>query len=413
MGSALPADCCSDISHKGEEPMIEAFFMGPCSIRSCTAVAASLSKDEAIAICSPPAGGLAAWSLGPGGSRRLWCPQPDNLIGEDICCLSLPAPCEEELGAGWPLGGEQLRGLGRAARLCCAGTTSGEALLLSFDQSYKELKVAASWDAHGSAPSGGQRHSGVSSVALDGSSIVTGGADSNACTWNCADAGGDNDMHVTEAGRWFGAHGGAVTAVAAASAERITVTAGEDGKVRLWTPTADEILPAHRSEGGVGATPRISRSAITDIALDVKHCRVCTAAEDGILRMWDTSAGRPTRRFGRKVAPIGNLRAAHGLRSVAFDVAELPTRLASGAADGTWQLWDVRQTQEVPIVQNITSSGAMVASVSVLGDRLLTAAVDGRVDLWDLRCVRSSPRLAPAGCAGNPDTVCSVSLVDP
>lgn len=421
---AIAGLCAADENCGADAEVVTLPAAFPFSARrpkSCTAVSAALTAEGAVALGSLDTGELATWSSGLDLTNLSAKPLrvPNELTALDVRCMAvsdapLPADDDDE----WPpWGGGQSR-----TWRCCLGTSSGEAVMFSFDPVTSRVvdEPAVLWAAHSSAPSCGQRHSGVSSLAVDGRCIVTGGADSDACIWDLADLEGEDTMRVSKTRRLFGAHGGAVTAVATVAAQRMTATAGEDGLVRLWTPACraeGEVLPLHRGQGTPSSSPSSCSRGVTGMSLDGKHCRLCTSAEDGTLRMWDIASGRPTRRFRCNMeqqrdqsAPL--CPALRGLRAAAFDAGEAPTRLASGTTGGAWQLWDVRQWQDAPIAQHVApNGGAEVCSVSVLGERLLTASLDGLVQLWDLRCVSDAPRLAPAGCVGDPTALSTVSML--
>merc|ERR1711974_122159 len=72
-----------------------------------------------------------------------------------------------------------------------------------------------------------------------------------------------------------------------------------------------------------------------------------------------------------------------GVRAIDYDTELCPTQMVSGAADGSWRLWDMRQEESA--LRCIDAHDSAVTSVSVLGMRLITASHDGWAKLWDLR----------------------------
>lgn len=273
----------------------------------------------------------------------------------------------------------------------CAGTDKGFVVECHMDARHAALMANYKWMAHPRAVSSGAVFSGVVSIAFHGGDIVTGGSDSAAAIWH------DNEESGFQRARHLpAAHGGAVTAVAAASPLAQAFTAGQDGAVRVWSEQGDTSLPVHSRDASNSAS-------VNSIVHDAKHHRLCTASEDGLLRLWDVASCQATRRFvagrstrcpGSPVDEITGVRRVmspgenpqlhrRGAGAVAFDTVETPSQLASGGSDGSWRMWDIREEQHAVERQKAHISG--IASVEVLGDRLLSASVDGDVALWDLR----------------------------
>merc|ERR1712130_506750 len=146
--------------------------------------------------------------------------------------------------------------------------------------------------------------------------------------------------------------------------------------VRLWTGDAGYLLPRHQRDMD-------AEEFVRAIALDAPNRRLGTASEDGIVRMWDIKVRRATRRFAQGACRTRRKPGIRrGVQAVAFDVCEQPTRLASGEADGTVRVWDVRQA---PAVLGFSAHTTRVSSLALLGGRLLSASIDGRATYWDLR----------------------------
>jgi WD40 repeat protein len=116
--------------------------------------------------------------------------------------------------------------------------------------------------------------------------------------------------------------------------------------------------------------------------LDTRHNRLAAAAEDSFVRMWDTGVERATLRFHHPEDGQRN-HFQPGVRAVDFDKVLCPTQMVSGAADGSWRLWDVRQPDSV--AQRVEAHASAVSSVALLGMRLMTASLDGWAKLWDIR----------------------------
>lgn len=356
---------------------------------ACAAVATALYGDAAAIVACLDNGSIGTWLTSPYEETRVFFSQgADCGLHDDdqVSCLSF-----EPQGLSRVEGGRCTDSRGRCMSVA-AGTSSGCAVICDLDFHVGELRLRRMWSAHSVLPGAGLRHNGVAAIGVDGDCAVTGGAGSDACIWNCHGQHSEPEAQLRGAGgsvkrRIHGAHGGAVTAVA--TERGAVVTGGEDGVVKLWGSGTDAVLPLHRAERATGRSG--FRNAITRVAFDPERHRLCTASEDCMVRMWDIAASRATRRFACKVArpQHGKEKAlrscSKGLQAVAFDTQEAPTRLASGGADGSWHVWDVRQTKALPVMEQPQAHGGAVTSVSLQGERLLSASLDGRATLWDLR----------------------------
>jgi len=274
------------------------------------------------------------------------------------------------------------------------GSSQGISTEWNLDVARRRLKPGICWPAHVAPLSQDALFSGVTAVGLDGRSVVTGGADSSACLWYCTeeDDGGTSEYTFPRAERRLhGAHGGAVTAVAPAAPLGQAITGGQDGSVRFWSPKVDSVLPKHQRDRTDCAK---GPSTVTGLMLDTKNHRVCSGSEDGFVRMWDVAVGRPTRRLAHTVRGALSRRPRSrwdrgGVQTVAFDCGAALTQLVSGAADGSWCVWDVRQAEPVTVVAQ--SHLGPVSAIAVRDDRVLSASLDGAAYLWDIRWSPPSP----------------------
>mmetsp|Transcript_160533 Transcript_160533/g.515308 ORF Transcript_160533/g.515308 Transcript_160533/m.515308 type:complete len:577 (-) Transcript_160533:50-1780(-) len=327
---------------------------------------------------------------------------------EDIGCLSIDSA---SLAAFEAEAGASSRASSSTRRLrCAAGTSGGVAAVVELGGGSLHVDRQCSWRAH-SARTGGFL-SGISSLAMAGTCIVTGGADSDACIW--LDAIGNRAV-PSQARMLPGVNGGAVTAVACATAPMApsalfsgllletaageawhAATGGEDGAVQFWTSSSAHAWPL-RQHSDTGKHGRGS-GAVTHLALDGKHSRMCVACEDSSARVWDLAVGRATRRFAHHTLPMASSPfrthaqggSSHSTSScgplvVAFDSEEATSHLATGGLDGSWCLWDLRQREKQPVVHQHRAHCAPVAAIVLLGQRLLSAGSDGHAALCDLR----------------------------
>mmetsp|Transcript_61491 Transcript_61491/g.156190 ORF Transcript_61491/g.156190 Transcript_61491/m.156190 type:complete len:561 (+) Transcript_61491:102-1784(+) len=374
--------------------------------RCCHSVAVALTRSRAAVV-----GSLADGRVRVHVSLSEQC-EVKTSIGweafrhEDIGCLSIDSASLAAFEAG-----ASSRASCSTRRLrCAAGTSGGIAAVVELGGGSLHLDRQCSWHAH-SVRTGGFL-SGISSLAMAGSCIVTGGADSDACIW--LDAIGNHAV-PSQARVLLGVNGGAVTAVACSTAPMApsalfsgllletaaggawhAATGGEDGAVQFWTSSSAHAWPL-RQHSDTGKHGRGS-GAVTHLALDGKHSRMCVACEDSSARVWDLAVGRATRRFAHHTLPMASTSfpthaqggcapstSSCGPLVVAFDSEEATSHLATGGLDGSWCLWDLRQREKQPVVHKHRAHCAPVAAIALLGQRLLSAGTDGHAALCDLR----------------------------
>ncbi len=135
--------------------------------------------------------------------------------------------------------------------------------------------------------------------------------------------------------------------------------ASEDGMVKLWDATAGQEI---RALGG-------HTKNVVFLAISPNGTRLASASSDGSVKIWDTATGQET---------LG----VHTER--VFTVAFNPdgTRLASACLDGTVKMWDVETGQETMTLKG-HSDGVRGVSFSSDGTRLASASSDGSVKIWN------------------------------
>ncbi|MGH2941218.1 MAG: TIR domain-containing protein [Solirubrobacteraceae bacterium] len=164
------------------------------------------------------------------------------------------------------------------------------------------------------------------------------------------------DSHVTLTLR---GHRGPVDSALFADRERLIITSGHDGTVRVWDARTGRSLSVMRGHEG-----RIRGLAVTPDA-----SRIVSTGEDGTARVWQRASGRAT-------VLRGHADEVHG---PAFSPDGRLVLTAS--SDGTARLWDARTGRPRAVLEGhraIVFSARFDAS----GERVLTAGADGTARLW-------------------------------
>ena len=198
----------------------------------------------------------------------------------------------------------------------------------------------------------------------------------------------------------LGSHGSRVRAVAALPDGRL-VSAGDDGRVRVWDPT-----------GVAGLIELAGHRGIVRAVAALPDGRVASAGDDRQILLWDLNAvnapvelgrhGRVVRalavlRDGRVVSAgddwrvllwdPGKLNAAPvrlgGHRGSVRAVAVLPDgRVASAGDDRRVYVWNTDTVDFFP--EEIGGHRCVVRSLTVLRDgRVVSGGVDGRIRMWN------------------------------
>ncbi|CAK9107700.1 F-box/WD repeat-containing protein 7 (Archipelago homolog) (hAgo) (F-box and WD-40 domain-containing protein 7) (F-box protein FBX30) (SEL-10) (hCdc4), partial [Durusdinium trenchii] len=343
-------------------------------LHRCTSIASDLTEHVAKVAASFSNGSVALLDFGP----------------DVVAALSFPCSQREiEIKTSAITPNQRLCGTDEASpkhKQLLVGTEAGIATVWRMD---RHLEDPCQWQAHSVTPSPG-RFAGISAVGIGNQELFTGGADGSMCIWSQPGRSGDRLL------RKIPAHGGAVTCVESAGPAQ-AFSAGEDGYVRYWsaevaTPssmetTCDAELPLHNRD----CRERTPQSPIYSMCVDRRLSRVLAGAEDGCIRLWDTMVWRPTKRSPHISASEEE---PPSLTAVRFNTGEaFYHEFVSGAADGSWCLWDLREAQPVNGAKDPEKSKLM--SVALHGARLLTCAENGLLVLWDLRANKVLRKVAP------------------
>ncbi len=185
-----------------------------------------------------------------------------------------------------------------------------------------------------------------------------------------------------EGGKELTGHRSAVLAVAfqPGSKENLLASAGADGLVKLWEPTArGEFKPLRTLTGHDGPVRAVAWSA--------DGSRLVTGGEDGTVRLWDPGSSRA-------------LRTLRGHTGWVTCVAFSPDgrRIASGSEDRSIRVWDLEEKAEssasagAPLALEGAEDGVQALAWSRDGKRIVTVGGDGILHFWDVQSgVESKP----------------------
>jgi WD40 repeat protein len=257
------------------------------------------------------------------------------------------------------------------------------------------------WDVHG-----GRRlmriaghGAAVTAVrfAQEGAVIVSGSADRTIGLWDAA------TFHAV--GRLQG-HAVEVSSMAFSHDGRLLAAGMADGRTAIWQPRTGRlaaVLSTHRGpvtgvafdhraaprlatasvDGSVrvfklpsgGASLRVSRdewhasrpTPLRAVAFSLDSARLVTAGDDGAVRIWRATDGRP-------------LRTLEGHRKAVTSLAFAPSgeQLASGSLDGTVRLWAVPAGRPLRILAH----GAAVLDTAFRGQLVAGSTADTKLKLW-------------------------------
>jgi cytochrome c len=180
-------------------------------------------------------------------------------------------------------------------------------------------------------------------LAPDGLTLLSGSFDQSAILWS---------LHHASAEKVLRGHSGSVNAVLFLPDGRF-VTAGEDGKILLWSENgaAFSVLATHDA-------------AVSNLALSPDQTHLASASWDGTALLIPLAGGTPLRLVGHQ-----------GLVNA---IGFLPDgRVVTGGADATLRLWAGQET--VRIIKNPSA----ISALTILGDQVVTGGADGVIRFFD------------------------------
>ncbi|MCT7972778.1 AAA-like domain-containing protein [Laspinema olomoucense] len=165
-------------------------------------------------------------------------------------------------------------------------------------------------------------------------------------------------------------HQGAVRSVRFSPKGDFLATAGEDGRVELWTRAGEHLR-----------TIEIHKSAVDSVSFSSDGTRVATASEDGSVQIWQ----RDGTLMGEIVAEKG------AIDSVSF--SPNGDRLATASESGTVRVWN----QQGKLLNEIGSVKRQINTLSFSpdGEHFATAQVEGTVQIWNLNGQRKATLTIP------------------
>lgn len=185
---------------------------------------------------------------------------------------------------------------------------------------------------------------------------ISGGRDGTLRIW---------DLESGECVRTLTGHTGAVLSVAASADGRTVVSAGRDKTVRVWDRDDGRCVHTLTGHGGL----------VYAVAVSADGRRAVSGARDGDRMLaWDLDSGDRLHRLDGHTGGVAT-------------VAMTPDgRLAvSGSHDGTARVWDLGTGDCVRVLDDSHHGSAVdVVRVSSDGGRALTVGSGGRARLWDL-----------------------------
>ena len=207
--------------------------------------------------------------------------------------------------------------------------------------------ITAGFGAHGAAAQMRGHGGPVRALAIspDGATALSGSFDSSAIRWSLASGTAQQILRF---------HEGAINAVALLPDNR-AVTAGEDGRIALWTPgkaQPDPVLTGHTGP-------------VVALAVSPEADFLASGSWDGTVRLWP---------LGGRGTPTVLETQQQNVNAVAFSPDG--QQLVSAGYDGMLRFWPVRAHGTAAIVSLPTPLNAVAVMPS---GEIVTAGADGKV----------------------------------
>lgn len=159
------------------------------------------------------------------------------------------------------------------------------------------------------------------------------------------------------------AHEGGVRAVAFSPDDRILLTAGDDGLVKVWESSSGREL---------GRLAGHQYARVLDVSFAPSGRTVATAGTDGEVILWDAESFQELQRFTGHIGTV-----------TALDFTEDGKTLVTAGEDKSIRVWDVGGEKAALVLYGHTDVIESLACASQ-GTLMASASSDRTVRLWDL-----------------------------
>lgn len=246
-----------------------------------------------------------------------------------------------------------------------------------------------------------------------GNLAATAGIDGTAALWGVGEALDEVQTEMTTPLMRLSGHEGDVVGVAFSRDGALLATAGRDRTARVWDIATGEpvlILSGHESSvrdvlftsdgnhlvsGSSDGTARIwdlasgeavavitgHEDRIFDVALSADEALLATASRDGTVKLWDLTWEAEAVSASERMTIVAP--GDHGGFVWAATFSPDGQRLATGGADATARVWDVRSGQQLLALAGHNGSVVNLA-FGPKGRALASGSLDGTVKVWDV-----------------------------